>query len=333
MTSKIIAIIGATGIQGSSVARTFLGFPEWRVRGITRNPSSEAAKALAANGVEIVKGDLDDKSSLIAAFEGAAVIFSNTDFFLHLRSALMSGVPTTGRTPNKYAYDREVEQGINIAEAAASPTVIKALERFVLSSLSDARKWSGGKYTTVYHYDSKAEMIRVIKNEFSELAARMSTLQVGHYVTNWKAFPSMAPQKQVDGSFLTLRPVGPHVQFPFVVTHEDTGSFVKALVDLPAGKDLLGVSQTMTWPEWMKLWGEILGVKAGFKQVSGDEFFKGVPEPLKRELMDTYDYVEEFGYTGGDPDVLMPGQLPVKIPLTSIEEYIRSEDWSSVLNS
>jgi NmrA-like family len=201
---------------------------------------------LSVKRVEIVKGDLNDKASLISAFEGATMIFSNTDFFLHLKQAMVPGVPTPGRTPNEYAYDREIERGINVAEAAASPTVLKTLERFVLSSLSDARKWSGSKYTTVYYYDSKAEAIRVIRSRFPELAARMSTLQVGHYVANWKAFPSMAPQKQLDGSFLTLRPVGPNVQFPFVVTHQDTGAFVKALVDLPPGKDLLGVSQTMT---------------------------------------------------------------------------------------
>lgn len=59
----------------------------------------------------------------------------------------------------------------------------------------------------------------------------------------------------------------------------------------------------------MKLWGDILGVKAGFKQVSADEFFENVPEPLKQELEDTYEYVEEFGYTGGDPEVLTPDQV------------------------
>jgi hypothetical protein len=193
-----------------------------------------------------------------------------------------------GRTPNKHAFDREVAQGINIAEPVTLPAVLKTSERFVLSSLSGARKWSGGKYTTVYHYDSKAEVIRVIQTKFPELAVRMSMLQVGHYVTNWKAFPSMAPQRQPDGSFLTFRPVGPDVQFPFVDTHRDTGSFVKVLVDLLPGKDLLGVSQSMTWPEWMKLWGDILGVKAGFAQVSGDDFFRNVPEPLKKELWDTY---------------------------------------------
>jgi hypothetical protein len=147
---------------------------------------------LAANGVEIVKADIDDKQSLFPTLEGAAVIFSNTNFFLHLRDRLASGDLAPGRTLNEYAFDHEVAQGVNIAEAAASPAVLKTLERFVLSSLSDARKWSGGKYTTVYHYDSKAEIIRDIQTRFPELAKRMSTLQVGHYVSNWKVFPAMA---------------------------------------------------------------------------------------------------------------------------------------------
>ncbi|MCJ1386082.1 hypothetical protein MMC17_009207 [Xylographa soralifera] len=329
--SKTIVIIGVTGIQGSSVADTFLRLPGWKVRGITRNPSSPAAQAHTANGVEIVKGDLDDKQSLFPAFEGATVIFSNTDFFGHLFQALALKDISGGRTPNEFACDREVEQGINIAEAAASPTTLKTLKLFVLSSLSDARKWSHGKYTYIYHNDAKAEIIRAIHTRFPELAARMSTVQIGHYVRNWQASPPLAPQKQPDGSFIIQRTSSPGYKMPFVVTHEDTGSFVKALVDLPPGKDLLGVSEHMTWPEWTKLWGDILGVKATFKQVSEDEYYRGVPDPLRRELSETFAYVEEFGYTGGDPEVLTAEQLGIKIRLTSIEKYIKSEDWSSVL--
>ncbi|KAH8652267.1 hypothetical protein BX600DRAFT_90156 [Xylariales sp. PMI_506] len=331
--SKLIVVIGVTGIQGSSVARTFLGLPDWKVRGVTRNPTSDASKALVSEGVEIIQGDMDDKTSLHQAFSGANAIFANTDFFAHLIAGLTPGVVPEGMTANQYAYERELEQNLNIAEAASAPDVLETLNRFVLSSLSDARKWSSGKFTTIYHYDSKAETVRVIRDKHPILAAKMSTLQVGHYLSNWKAFPSMAPQKQADGSFLTLRPVGAHVVFPFVDTHRDTGAFVKALVDLPAGKDLLGVSENMTWPEWMTLWGQILGVRAGYKEVSDEEFFQNVPGPLSQELMDTYDYVEEFGYTGGDPDVLEPDQLGIQVPVTSIKEYIKNEDWSSVLNS
>jgi hypothetical protein len=300
-------------IQGSSVANTFLNLPDWKIRGITRNPSSEAAQALAARGVEIVKGDFDDEASLHLAFEGATAIFSNTDFFVHLIEGLAPGIAPPGKTTVEYAYDREVAQGVNIARAAASPDVLKTLKHFVFSSLADATKWSGGKYTTVYHFDSKAEVIRVIKTRFPELATRTSTLQMGHYVTNWKGFAPMAPQKQSDGSFLMLRPFGGNVQLPWVVTAEDTGSFVKALVEVTPGKDLLGVSQMMTSSEFMTLWGQILEVKIAFKQVSEDEFFENIPEPFKRELQDAFDFIEDFGYTGGDPAVLLPSQVSAAI--------------------
>lgn len=79
--AKLICVIGVTGNQGGSVARRFLQDPNYRVRGITRNPESEAAKQLANQGVEVVKADLDDVDSLIKAFQGANVIFSVTNYW------------------------------------------------------------------------------------------------------------------------------------------------------------------------------------------------------------------------------------------------------------
>jgi uncharacterized protein YbjT (DUF2867 family) len=42
-----IAILGATGLQGNSVVQALLKNGTWRIRGITRNTESEAAKRLA----------------------------------------------------------------------------------------------------------------------------------------------------------------------------------------------------------------------------------------------------------------------------------------------
>ncbi|TGO39325.1 hypothetical protein BHYA_0056g00360 [Botrytis hyacinthi] len=329
--SKLIVITSVTGAQGSSIAETFLRFPEWRVRGTTRNPASVTAQALAEKGVEIVQADFDDKPSLSSAFQGATVIYSNTDFFVHLFTGIPVGSPP-GRTVLEHAYDREVAQGINIAEAAASPSVLETLEYFIYSSLSDATKWSKGKYTSVYHFDSKAETIRQIESRFPDLATRMSTLQMGYYVTNWKAFPPMAPQKQDDGSFLIERPLSPDSVVDFVVTQKDTGGFIKALIEMPPGKNLIGVSERMTWKEWTKIWGDALGVKAGFRRVPEETFWKGVPDAM-RELQVAWEYVDEFGHAGGDPEVLRPHELKVNVPVTSMEEYIKSEDWTAVLNS
>ena len=77
---KLIVVVGVTGNQGGSVARRFLKDPRFNVRGITRDPLSAASKALAEQGVEIVKADLHDVESLKSAFKGANVIFSVTQY-------------------------------------------------------------------------------------------------------------------------------------------------------------------------------------------------------------------------------------------------------------
>lgn len=57
--TKRITVIGATGQQGGSVAKTFLTDPklkgEWKVRGITRDATKAEPKALEAKGAEIVE--------------------------------------------------------------------------------------------------------------------------------------------------------------------------------------------------------------------------------------------------------------------------------------
>lgn len=69
-TPKIIAVTGATGAQGGGVVNIMKKTPGWKVRAITRNPDSDAAKKLAAeDNVEVVRADLEDEASLKAAFE------------------------------------------------------------------------------------------------------------------------------------------------------------------------------------------------------------------------------------------------------------------------
>jgi uncharacterized protein YbjT (DUF2867 family) len=67
---KIIAVTGATGAQGGGVVNVLKKTPGWKVRAITRNPESDAAEKLAADGsVEVVRADFDDEASLVKAFE------------------------------------------------------------------------------------------------------------------------------------------------------------------------------------------------------------------------------------------------------------------------
>jgi uncharacterized protein YbjT (DUF2867 family) len=68
--NRTILITGVTGNQGGAVAQALKG-TGFHLRGLTRKPDSEPAAALARQGVDIVKGDLDDEVTLRRALDGA----------------------------------------------------------------------------------------------------------------------------------------------------------------------------------------------------------------------------------------------------------------------
>lgn len=74
MSNRPILVTGATGNQGGATARRLLadGVP---VRALVRDPGADAAVALAEAGAELVRGDLDDPSTLDAAVAGARALF------------------------------------------------------------------------------------------------------------------------------------------------------------------------------------------------------------------------------------------------------------------
>ena len=216
--SKLIVVTGITGAQvcffparpchfpessdltiyqGGSVEATFSKLPGWRVRGVTRDTSKPTARELAAQGIEVVQADFDDAESLVTAFHGAHSIFAVTDFWAPLQNpATFEKAAVAEKTVYAYAYDLELQHGKNIANAAAKTN---GLERFIYSALSDASKWSKGKYTGVYHFESKAKVVEYIWEELPELDAKMSTVQMGNYTTNWKKVASMQPVKVILG--------------------------------------------------------------------------------------------------------------------------------------
>jgi uncharacterized protein YbjT (DUF2867 family) len=121
MSNKIIAVTGATGLQGSKVARRLLA-QGWKVRALTRDAHKPAAQALAAAGAEIVPGDMDKRAELEAAFKGVQGVFSVQNFWL----------PTVG-------YDGEVRQGKAVADAAKAA----GARHLVYSSVGAAQRGMG----------------------------------------------------------------------------------------------------------------------------------------------------------------------------------------------
>jgi len=124
----MIAVTGATGQQGGAVARKLLE-DGWKVRALTRDFDKPAAQELQALGAEIVPGDMDDRSQLDSAFQGAHGVFSVQNFWL----------PGVG-------FEGEIRQGKNVADAAKAAGV----QHLVYSSVGAAHRGMGQK-----HFESK----------------------------------------------------------------------------------------------------------------------------------------------------------------------------------
>lgn len=109
MTQREILVTGATGTQGSAVVRRLLE-RGYRVRALCRRPDAPAARALAEKGVRIVRGDLEDRSSLDEAVDGVYGVFGVQDYW--------DGFP--GR---KLGPEGEERQGKNLLDAAMAAGV------------------------------------------------------------------------------------------------------------------------------------------------------------------------------------------------------------------
>jgi len=123
---KTILITGATGKQGGAVLRHLLR-RAFELRALTRKPESEAAHALTAQGVHVVKGDLDDVASLKAALADVWGVFA-------VQNTWEAGV------------EREEEQGKRLARLAREAGV----QHFVYSSVGSAERKTG-----IPHFDNK----------------------------------------------------------------------------------------------------------------------------------------------------------------------------------
>jgi uncharacterized protein YbjT (DUF2867 family) len=126
---RTILITGATGRQGGAVLRALSG-SGFALRALTRNPDSDAAKALAAGGVEVIKGDFDDPASLKPALAGAWGTLS-------IQNTWEAGVK------------KEEEQGKRLAQLAREAGV----QHFVYHSVASAHRRTG-----IPHFENKARI-------------------------------------------------------------------------------------------------------------------------------------------------------------------------------
>jgi len=190
--AKIIAVTGATGAQGGGLIRAILAHPDgdFIARALTRDPESEKAQALAALGVEVVKADLDDEASLVAAFSGAYGAYCLTNFWEH------------------FSPDKEIVQAGNLARAAKTAGV----SHVIWSTLEDVRDFvplSDDRMPTlmekykVPHFDAKGESNHL----FTDAGVPTTMLNTSFYWDNLIYF-GMGPVAGEDGTLAITFPLG-----------------------------------------------------------------------------------------------------------------------------
>ena len=262
---KIIAVVGSTGAQGGSLVEAILRDPNggFAARAITRDPTKDRARAIAAKGGEVVQADLDDVESLKKAFAGAYGVYAVTNFWEH------------------FSGEKEKAQAKNIADAARAAGV----SHVIWSTLEDTRNLMNvddkrmpmlqEKYR-VPHFDAKAEANAYFKG------LPTTFLVTSFYWDNLYSF-GLGPKKGVDGKYEWTFPMGDSKLAGMAV--EDIGKSAYGI--FKAGQQYVGktvgiVGENLTLTEMGEKLSKCMGVG-----------------PIRYNAVDA-DVYRSFGFPGAD---------------------------------
>jgi uncharacterized protein YbjT (DUF2867 family) len=273
MTEPIISVVGGTGAQGGGVVDALLAARKFKVRVASRNPASDAAKALTARGVEVVKADLLEPSSLKALYDGAHGAFLVTNF----------GDPAQG--------GREEEIGAGAVNAARSAGV----KHLIWSTLPDAEKISGGRLKVV-HFTMKAHVDAVVRSAGFE---RHTFVEAPFYFQNF--LKALVPQPLPDGRRGWAVPMDPTARVIHAGDITELGPAVAASfgagAELANGSYLAVCGGTYSWDDFaatLNALGHDVGVVRVAPEIY-DGFFPGA-----KELREMFQYFEAHTYFGPD---------------------------------
>ena len=284
MSKKILAVFGATGVQGGSVVRYVLNDPqlsqEYKIRAVTRDIHSEKANHLKGQ-VEVVKADATDRASLELALDGVHTIFAMT-------------LPTHGLD----AYEVEYNSAKRIADVA----VEKDVEYLIFSTLPSVKELSGGKYNNVYPFDAKADAEKYIRG----LSIKSAFYSPGCFMENLaEGRPFWAPVKASDSeTWIIALHSSPKSVLPLIDAGGDTGKFIGAILAEPdkyEGETFCAAEALYTYEEVTAIMSKATGKTVVYKQIPFEDFKQSLsqaPPAMAALFIEAFSYGEEFGYYG-----------------------------------
>jgi uncharacterized protein YbjT (DUF2867 family) len=247
------------------VARALAG--DYHVRTLSRNPDSAAAQALAATGVEVLRGDISDAAAARAGLAGAEVVFLVTQFWEH------------------FDMEREFREGkVFIDELAATPSV----KKFVFSTLEDVAAATGGKITGVHHFDGKGKLTAYVK----ERGIRAVFIHMAAYMENPLGF--FVPRPDAEGALLLTLPDMGGKPYNHVSVN-DTGAVVAALLahyDEYVGKIVPVVAELATMEDICATISRHIGRTVKYNPVP-NAVFAGFGFPGAADLADMFAFYRD----------------------------------------
>ncbi|CAI6259146.1 unnamed protein product [Periconia digitata] len=302
---NILAIFGATGQQGGSIVDYVLNDPElsqqYQIRAITRDVNSGKAKKLQ-DKVEVVHGDVANRSSLETALTGVHTVFIMT-------APLLSP-------------DVEYDTVKTIADVALE----KDAKYIIFSTLPSVHELSGGKYTKLTLFDIKAKAEQYIR----KLPIKSAFCSLGSFMENFETASFLTPRKEEDGTWAVALHVSPNIQWPLVNAVSDTGKFVGAILAEPTkfeGKTLCGATKMYSLSEMLSIMSKATGKDISHKRISPEEFRKrmNLPDAMVDMFMEMLGFLDEPGYFGPEGEKLVTWAANnARGKLTTFEEYLEA---------
>ncbi|MGF6855027.1 NmrA family NAD(P)-binding protein [Paraburkholderia sp. CI3] len=249
-SSAAVLVIGATGAQGGAAARHLLAAGR-KVRFLTRNPDSPAARALVDMDAQALRGDLDDRDLLAKAMEGVGSVFSVL-------------LPDFDRS------DRERRQGFALVNAARNAKV----PQFVHTSVAQAGNhetfpgWSEQRWNRKYWTD-KWDVEEAVRAAGFE---SWTVLQPAFMMDNL-AEPkagAMFPHLREGLLFSALLP---DARLDWIAA-DDVGALAASALNDPQrwhGETVPLASERLTMSEVANRLGNVLGAQINVSHVSPDE--------------------------------------------------------------
>jgi uncharacterized protein YbjT (DUF2867 family) len=275
---KVIAVMGATGAQGGGLVRAICADPDggFAARAVTRDPGSDAAKALADLGAEVVEADLEDPAGVEAAFAGAHGAFCVTFFWVD------------------FSPQTEMRHARTMAAAAKAAGV----QHVVWSTLEDTRRFvplDDDRMPTlqerykVPHFDGKEEADAA----FREAGVPTTYLRTCFYWENLIYF-GLGPQRGQDGTLAITYPMGDK-RLPGIAS-EDIGKVAYAIFQ--RGDELVGqtvsiAGEHLTGAQMAEQLGAALGEDVRYVDVDPD-VYRGFGFPGADEVGNMFQFKRDF---------------------------------------